>query len=295
MNLRFPEIFGALLLVCVLCSFGLPQSYSGRIETSLQAVFSPLAGPIQWIVGRSQEEVVSRDRPLLPRITDEVARLREEKRQLMQYAQTLRGQLATLQRREAEAERVGEALRDLVKTVKVISPDGSGRDVLRLAGTDMTLERGMAVASETGIVGQIENVGVGDQSSVRLITDKGFKQLIGEFIRVEADANGAIQLTKLPIDPTVLEGMGGGVMKIDSLKMDIVKSTGLRVNDAVVLADSGPNWPIEVHGFRIGLVSYVGERPDVPGVADIRVRPEFNLLALREVWIVLRPEMMPAK
>lgn len=143
-----------LLFCCVVCSFGLPRSYSGRIETSLQAVFSPLVGPIHWIVGRSQDEVIQRDTPLLTDVTDEVARLREEKRQLLQYAQTLKGQLATLQRREVEAERVGEALRDLVKTVRVISPDASGRDMLRLAGTDMELEAGQAVVAETGSSGR---------------------------------------------------------------------------------------------------------------------------------------------
>ncbi len=282
-----------MLFCCVVCSFGLPRSYSGRLETSLQAVFSPLAGPIQWIVGRPQDELTSRDKPILP-ITDEVARLREEKRQLLQYTEALRGQLETLQFREAESERVGEKLRELVKTVKVISPDASGRDVLRLAGTDMTLERGMAVAAEIGLVGQIQDVGVGDQSSVRLVTDKGM-MVVGEFIRYETDANGAVQVKKLPIDPTVAEGMGRGVMKIESLKVEIVKKAQLRVGDMFVLADSGPNWPIEVHGYRIGIVSYVGESPLVHGIAEIRVRPETNLLSLREVWIVLRPEMMPAK
>ncbi len=293
-NLRFPEIFGIILFCCVVCSFGMPQSYSGRIETSLQAIFSPLAGPIQWMVGRSQDEVIKRDRQLLPEITDEVARLREEKRQLLRYTETLVGQIATLQRREAESERVGEELRNLVKTVKVISPDASGRDILRLAGTDMALERGMAVVSETGLVGQIQDVGVGDQSSVRLITDKGVK-LIGQFIRPVKDANGTIQIETLPIEPTVIEGRGKGEMQIDSLKMEIVKKAGLRVGDSVVLADSGPNWPIEVHGYRVGIITTLEESPLAAGIATIRLRPEFNLLSLREVWVLLRPEMMPAK
>lgn len=294
MNIRFQEFFAFVIILCVLCSFGMPQRVSGRIETSLQAVFSPLAGPIQWMVGRSQAELVSRDQPVLTDITDEVARLREEKRQLSRYVETLRGQLATLQRREAEAERVGEQLRELVKIVKVISPDASGRDALRLAGTDMTLEPGQAVVAETGIVGQVRDVGVGNQSSVRLITDKGFK-LIGQFARFERAADETLVLTALPIEPTVVEGMGRGEMRVDSVKMEVAKATQLKVGDLVVLADSGPGWPIEVHGYRVGIVSHVDENPIVPGIADIRVRPEMDLLSLREVWVILRPEMMPAK
>ena len=294
MNLRFPEIFGIILLFCVVCSFGMPRSYSGRIETSMQAIFSPLAGPIQWMVGRSQAEGVTRDRPILTETSDEVARLREEKRQLMLYTETLKGQLATLREREAQAERVGEQLRELVKTIKVISPEAGDRDVLRLAGTDMSLESGQAVVAETGLVGQIQDTGVGNQSSVRLITDKGFK-FIGEFSRPLKDAGGNIQLVTLPIQPTVVEGMGRGEMRINSLKMEIVRKAGLRVGDTVVLADSGPTWPIEIHGYRAGIVSYVAERPDVPDIADIRLRPELNLLSLREVWVILRPEMMPAR
>jgi hypothetical protein len=294
-NLRFPEIFGAIVFGCVACSFGLPQSYSGRIETSLQAVFSPLAGPIQWMVGRSQDELVKRDTPLLSEITDEVARLREEKQHLLRYSETLIGQLATLRRREADAERVGERLRDLVKTIKVISPDAGGRDILRLAGTDMGLEPGQAViAPDIGLVGVIKSVGVGDQSSVQLITDKGFK-LIGQFIRPEPDASGNIQITTLSLAPTIVEGRGRSEMEITSLKMEDVKAAGLRDGDAVVLADSGPSWPIEVHGQRVGVVTKVEENPLVPGIATIRVRPEYDLLALREVSVIFRPEMMPAK
>lgn len=287
-------MFGTILVGCVICSFGLPQTYSGRIQTSLQAVFSPLAGPIQWMVGRSQEDLIKRDQPHLPHITDEVARLREEKRQLLYFNENLLGQIATLRKREAEAERVGENLRDLVKIVKVISPDASGRDMLRLAGTDMTLERGQAVLIEMNIVGQVQDVGVGNQSSVRLVTDKGFK-LVGQFIRIQDDGTGRLQMTAIPLPPAVVEGRGRGEMEVGSLKMEDVKKSELRVQDVVVLADTGPAWPIEVHGRRIGVVTAVEENPLVPGIATIRVRPAIDLRALNEVWVILRPEMMPAR
>jgi hypothetical protein len=287
-------MFGAILFGCVVCSFGLPQSYSGKIETSLQAVFSPLAGPIQWIVGRSQEEVVRQDKPLLSQIPDEVARLREEKRMVMEYAESLLGQLATLEHREADAERIGSHLRDLVKVVKVISPDSSGRDILRLAGVDLSLERGRAVVAEEGIVGMIQDVGVGDQSSVRLITDKGFK-VVGRFIRPEVDASGKLRFSDLSLPSVVIEGRGLGEMEINSLKMEDVQRSGLREQDVVVLADSGPTWPIEVHGRRIGRVTRVEENPLVPGIATIRLRPEKDLFTLTQVWVLLPPEQMPAR
>ena len=84
-------------------------------------------------------------------------------------------------------------------------------------------------------------------------------------------------------------------MEINSLKMEDVKKAGLRVEDVVVLADTGPEWPIEVHGHRIGEVTAVEENPLVPGIATIRIRPSLDLRSLSEVMVILPPERMPAR
>ena len=287
MNLRFPEIFGLLLFCATLCSFGLPASASGRVTNSLHFVFAPVSGPIQWMLGsREEHRYGSQDVPIRPEITDELARLREEKRQLETYAETLKGQVETLARRQAEAERVGHELRDVVQTVKVVSADANGRDIIRLASTSAPLMSDVAVVAPSGIVGKVMDVAlINGSASVRLITDRGFK-LIGSFGRFERVDENNVQLRTLAIEPTVVEGMGRGEMRVDGLKMSVVEQAGLRIGDLVLLADSGSQWPIAMHGYHVGAITYVRERPDVPGVAEVRVRPESNLMTLRDVWVV---------
>ena len=91
--------------------------------------------------------------------------------------------------------------------------------------------------------------GVGGQSSVRLVTDKGFK-FIGRFTRFVKNDAGGIELGYLAIDPTVMEGMGNGVIRVGSLRMDAVTRAGLTAGDVVVLSDEATAvWPIEVHGL----------------------------------------------
>ena len=288
MNFRFPEVFGFVLFFVLLSSFALPRSMSGRIENTFQFVFAPIAGPIQWVTA-GEDSQTPRDVPLLPQVSDEIARLRQEKVALMAYVDTLRGQLATLSNRQAAAEVVGERLRDHVTPMKVISVDAAvGREVLRLSGTtSATIEKDQPVITEAGLVGKILEVGVGRQTSVRLITDKGFK-LVAQFYRNPNDVGGMEQLD-VPLDPTIAEGMGNGALRIDALKWSDVQRAGLKVGDFVVLADrTTEQWPIEVHGTRIGSVITVSEKIDAPGVAEIWVKPDVNLLALKDVMVVTK-------
>jgi hypothetical protein len=289
MNLRFPEVFGLVLFFVLLSSFALPRSLSGRIENTFQFVFAPIAGPIQWVTA-GKDSQTPRDVPLLPQVSDEVARLRQEKVALMAYVDTLRGQLATLSRRQDAAEVVGEKLRDHVTPMKVISVDAAaGREVLRLSGTtSATIEKDLSVITEAGLVGKILDVGIGRQTSVRLITDKGFK-LVAMFCRYAPNDAGGIEQLDLPLAPTIAEGMGNGALRIDALKWADVQRAGLKVGDIVLLGDrTTEQWPIEVHGSRIGSVSKVGEKIDAPGVAEIWVKPDVNLLALKDVLVVTK-------
>jgi rod shape-determining protein MreC len=283
-NFRFPEIFGVVLMAVLLCSFALPRSVSGRVENTFQFLFAPVAGPIQWMTSNAATPTRP-DVPILTNITDETTRLKEEKLAALVEMEYLRGQIETLRFRAQEAERVGEALRDIVVPVKVLQPDGNGRDVLRLGGasTPLVIEKGCPVIFEAGVVGKIQEVGLGKQSSVRLITDKGFKTLA----RFGRPAQGSVKLEMLALGETIVEGHGNGEMRIDSLPLSDVQKAGLQVHDLVLLSDlKSIDWPIEVHGYRLGAVSYVGERTDAAGVAEIRVRPERDLTKLKDVWIL---------
>ena len=292
MNLRFPEVFGLLLFVAFLCSFALPRSASGRVENSFQFIFAPVSGPIQWMIG-GREQASRPDQPVLTGPNDEVARLRQEKVALMNYVETLRGQLETLAHREAEAGRIGGELSGKVSVVKVIAPDANGRDVLRLAGTSAgVVEKDQAVVYSGGLVGRVLEVGAGNQSSVRLITDRGFK-LLGRFGRYKDLGDGTFQLAMLDMAPTVIQGVGGGLMRIDGLTLDEVTRAGLKAGetdgDIVLLSDATTaQWPIEVHGRRVGRVVHIGEKLDTPRVAEIFIRPEEDLLKLKDVSIVTK-------
>lgn len=291
MNLRFPEVFGLVLFVALLSSFALPRSLSGRIENTFQFVFAPVAGPIQWVTAGKTGQT-PRDVPILPDVSDEVVRLRQEKVALLAYIETLRGQIQTLSQRQNEADVVGEKLADLSISLKVIGVDAAaGREVLRLSGsTSASIEKDQPVIVNGGLVGRILEVGVGRQTSVRLITDRGFK-LIGEFGHYAPNDAGGIEflqrdIGKTPIT-TVIEGAGGGMMRADGLKLTDVKQSGLQVGDVVVLGDlTTEQWPIEVHGYRVGTVTKVGEKIDAPGVAEVWVKPDINLLALKDVLVV---------
>jgi cell shape-determining protein MreC len=288
-NFRFPEVFGVVLFVVLLCSFALPRSVSGRIENTFQFVFAPVAGPIQWVTA-GKDGPTPRDVPLLPEVSDEVARLRQEKVALMAYIDTLRGQLQTLSQRQSEAEVVGEKLRDLVTPVKVISVDAAaGREVLRLSGsTAATIAKDQPVITDAGLVGKVQEVGVGRQSSVRLITDRGFK-LRATFCRYANNDAGGVEQLDLPLPATIAEGVGNGSLRVDGLRWADVQRADLKVGDTVLLGDrTTEEWQIEVHGYRIGLVSKVGEKIDAPGVAEIWVKPAVNLLALKDVMVVTK-------
>lgn len=289
MNLRFPEVFGIVLFVAFLCSFALPRQVSGRVENTFQFLFAPVTGPIQWMTA-GKADTSRADTPILSQHSDEVTRLREEKRALTNYVEILRGQMETLQHRENEAGRIGGELSGKTTTVKVIGVDANGRDILRLAGTSAGIvERDQPVVAATGLVGRVLDVGLGNQSSVRLITDKGFK-LLGRFGRYVDVGDGSVQLAMLSPEPTVAVGLGHGAMQIERITMADVQRIGLKHGDLFFLNDarSDEAWPIEVHGTRIGVVGEIKEKLDTPGVADITVTPEAELLKLKEVWIMTR-------
>lgn len=302
MNPRFPQFLGFSIALAALASVGLPRAWSGPVENTFQFAFAPIAVPVQRALGDAEATRVATT-PAEPihsaAATDSsaqtIARLESERRELERYAASLREQLETLRAREREYERVGEKLRDLVHTVSVVGVDASGRDVIRLAATSVRVEPGAAVAFDGGLVGRVKEVGAANQSNVQLITDKGFK-LIGRFIRPRADANGTIEFDDLRIEPTLVEGMGGGEMRIDSLKNDVVAAAGLRVGDIVVLADDNTGkWQIELHGQRVGRVSSVGSSVASQGIAEVRVRPERDLKTLSQAWLILPPQAMPAR
>lgn len=288
MNLRFPEIFGILLFSATACSFGLPRGPSQWVENTFQFVYAPVTGPIQWMTNSSTPPT-PKDVPIVTQIGDEVARLRHEKLELQVELERYRGQLETLRFRASQSEKIGEAIRDRVVAVKVIGVDGSGRDLLRLSGasTTLTIGEGAPVIIEGALIGRISGVGSGNQSTARLLTDKGSKILV-RFGRYKS-TDQAARLEVLPLEETIVEGIGKGEMRIDSLRTPDVKRAGLQVNDLVLLSDTKTQeWPIEVHGYRIGVISYIGERTDTPGVAEVRIRPDVDVLKLRDVWIIGR-------
>lgn len=291
MNLRFPEVFGLIMFVALLSSFAMPRSMSGRIENTFQFLFAPVAGPIQWVAA-GKDSAKSKDVALLPEVSDEVERLRQEKASLLAYAQMLRGQVLTLTRRQAEAEIVGEQLANLVTPAKVIGVDAAnGRDVLRLAGsTGRSVAKDQPVITEAGLVGRIQEVGVGGQASVRLISDRGFKITV-RFGRFQHNAAGGLEIGEVPLGVTVLEGVGAGQLRIHALKTSDVQKADLRVDDLVLLGDTDTEqWPIEVHGYRVGMVSKILEKVDAPGIAEIWVEPGARLLTLKNVLVVTGKE-----
>jgi len=286
-TIRFTQVFFVLMAASLLCSLGMSQATSDRLGASVQSLFAVVSGPVHWFAGAGSARIVAEPAPLVEG-SDESVRLTEENWLLRRQVQMLTLQIESIARDEAEKTRLGQAIEDASQTLQVIGAVSGGRELLRLVGSSTPVAEGdvaLFAAGEGGLAGRVQSVGAGNQALVRLVTDPGSKLLanFGRFTRSEA---GPVVFDTLMSQPFVLEGRGQGEMKVDSLKTSDVQKAGIKPGDLVVLAAADEKWSNQFVGFRVGVVTAVEEKVDAAGFADIRVRPETDLLKLRDVLIV---------
>jgi hypothetical protein len=253
------------------------------------ASFGALSFPIVWLGGLlgtgpsapTVNETAPADQAMA---SAELIRLRAERDLLLQRIAALESQ--NTRGPSPTGSDANPLIASSTRSIAVVGADVSGRGVLRLAPVRVSIRPGAVAWVDSGIVGRVASVGVGNQAEVRLLTDRASRVLV-EFVRPVGRADGATELVRLALDPTVMQGRGpaDNEMVVDGLGLEAVQRAGVRPGDWVVLRhqiDPDP-WPAAFQGRRVGVVTAVNQRVGQAGFADIRIRPGVDLMALREV------------
>lgn len=282
---RFGPIFAMLMACAFISSVWMPRSFTDRVTASVGL----LSLPIAWVGGLFGVG------PVAPTVSEatpadqataaaELIALRVERDLLLQRVAALESQHA--RGPSPFTSDRNPLIAPTTRAIAVVGADVSGRGVLRLAPVRVSIRPGTVAWVDAGIVGRVAAVGVGNQAEVRLLTDRASRVLV-EFVRPVGRADGATELARLALDPTVMQGRGPGEneMVVDGLGLEAVQRAGVRPGDWVVLRhqiDPDP-WPAAFQGRRVGVVTAVNQRVGQAGFADIRIRPGVDLMALREV------------
>lgn len=280
-RLRFNQIFGLLLVLCILSAFVWP----GQVNPSwsnAQIIFAPIAQPMRrgaaWLLGNIRPVTTGDHRP--------DADIRAENQQLKVEVTQLQGQLKTLAKMAAERRELGGLLNYCVAT-SVIGADSDDRQSLNVQQTDpAALHNGQIVVCPLGLVGRIQNASAAG-AKVLLITDKSARPTSVSFGRLIRQENGQYFFQRLATDKTLLYGDGANeLIARQGLTIAQVKSADLRIGDWAIVDD--PDYPLALAGLRVGQITDIRASVTGPLYADIFLHPTTNLAELQEVLVVTK-------
>ncbi len=272
--IRFNHVFAALLALSAAAAFLIPEKYTVKPLPGLQAVFAPMSLPVRWIGGWAHDRIFPRD--LAGKRT--LAAVAAENERLTDMVGYLQKQLEVVRRRDA-AWAPMENLRDRCIPLAVSGADAGTRESLALPAS--TLERvadGAFALYPGGVAGRVQGrVGFGG-AQLRLITDPGFK--VRGHISRRGTGGEVEQMTTI----VVLEGVGNGAMVVrGDVTWEEIEKGHVQPGDAALLDDR--DWPPDLHGQRLGVVTKVEPMRTNRKFAEIRVEPSSNLLLLNEVMV----------
>jgi len=272
-RIKFNHVFAGLLLLSLVSAFVFPKKTSA-VRANVQSVFYPVAKPSRMIASALRGPF---DRPADKRAEKDVV---AENHRLRATVANLMGQIDELRKIVSERAEFGD-IGNFCTPVPVMGSDPAGRDSLSVLGTFDVNLFGQPVLYIGGLAGTIERAGVSG-AQVRLVTDRSFSASasIGSFA---TDVYGEEKFRAAEGLPSALvEGTGRGGMIIKNIEYeDAVKH--VREGASVVLDDK--DFPPILARQTLGRVVSVKKRPEAPLMADIEVRPEWNLMALREVMV----------
>ena len=272
--IRFNHVFGLLLLVSALAAFAIPEKYSVKPLPGVQALFAPVSIPARRLGGWAHDLLFPRDLAGR-RSLEAVAAENERLANTVGYVQK---QLEAERRRNAQWAPLAD-LRDRCIFLTVSGVDAGTRESLALPPA--TLDRvadGAFALFPGGVAGRVQGrTGFGG-AQLRLVTDPGFK-VRGQIVR-----RGATGETE-PMTPVIVfEGVGGGAMVArGDVTWEQVDKGRVKPGDAAQLDDR--DWPADLHGQRLGIVTRVEPMRGQRKFAEIRVEPTSNLLLLSEVMV----------
>lgn len=283
--ITFNRIYAGLIIVAVVSAMIAPKPFSDKARAQIQRVFMPVTYPIHTVASvlarRISPQPVEVERAGGgPRTYQEID---DENRDLRMEVAHLTAQMRTLQEINADRAAIGP-IRDHCRPLQVDGMDPGMRRALTLRGSVQGMKAGMAVLYRSGMVGKLDRVGWSGGAQVQLVTDQGFRMTVrfGRFDSAEAPG----RFVDVGAFTTLLEGDGKHGMVCRILPMKQVKDAGLKEKDWVVVADS--DYPPILQGYKVGQVTAIGPSRATPSVAEITVRPQEDLLTLREVMVLVQ-------
>jgi hypothetical protein len=271
---KFNHVFGLLLVISAVSAFVIPEKYSHRPLPAVQAVFAPVSFPMRKLGAWAHDRLAPRDlasKRSLEALAAENERLKNQNGWLQKQVDIERS-------RNAQWAPLAD-LRERCVVLAVGGTDGGTRDSLALPASALERVRDGAFALYPGgVAGQVQGrTGIGG-AQLRLITDRGSK-VRGHFVR--RGEGGTVAATTATV---LFEGVGNGAMVVrGSITWDEVEKGAVKVGDTARLDDR--DWPADLHGQALGVVTKVEPLREQHKFAEIRVEPTTNLLLLDEVMV----------
>jgi cell shape-determining protein MreC len=279
--LRFKHLYFGLMGLSAFGAFVLPQKYARRAQPEVQTLFAPVAWPVRSVA----EKLSSR---LAPEVAEQ-ARSRQavidENDELRHSLDKMAHDLEELRKMSAGFESFRE-LRDRCQFFNVLFGDSGNRDSLALRSSKALdgLRTGMFALHPAGVAGVVERSGVGG-AQVRLITDSEFG-VKGYFRKFERTDEGDLYPYRLKTGTVLVQGAGGGEMRVLMQPLKLLRDTGVEPGTEVVVDD--PEWPPELQGMGLGRVTEIRPRRDSALHADVIVKPPTDLRRLTRVMVMVR-------
>jgi hypothetical protein len=274
---RFNHVFGLLLVVSAVCAFVIPEKLSRKPLPGLQGLFAPVSFPARRFGAWAHDRIAPPD--LAGKRT--LQAVLAENDRLTNYVGSLQKQLEIERRRNAEWAPLAADVRERCIAVAVGGADAGPRESLALPPSSLQRVREGAFALYPGgVAGQVQGGSGLGGAQLRLITDPGFK-LQGRFVRKDPAGGPKLVQSK---EVVLLEGVGKGAMLVRAaFTWEEVQKGAVQVGDAALLEDR--DWPPDLHGQRLGVVTRVEPMREQHKFAEIRVEPTTNLMMLNEVMV----------
>lgn len=300
--MRFTQVFYILLALSAISAFLIPPRVGEAARPLMGTLLTPVAQPSRaiaaWATGRSGDpRPPTDDRP-----ADDIVR---ENQDLRLANQKLAYDLARARALVQDRAKIDPEIRDLCTSVAVLgsTEPGGGRDALTVKSTSLSgLADGMFVLHNRDVVGRLVAGKAGAQ--VRLVTDPR-SRVKAYFVPARGDAQAGDgqagdgqaggrrpgdkvgpAADRYDLPTKLIEGAGRGRMVCRNVPYADVERVRLKAGDWAIVDEDDIEWPPELQGRRLGVVTKVTKTAKM--MAEIEVKPEADVLLLREVLVLTK-------
>jgi cell shape-determining protein MreC len=286
--MRFNHALLFMMGVAAVAAFVLPPG-AGNAFRKLDVLLWPVSSPVRRVAARFVEpaDMAQQRTPSAQRNNGQSdEKLRDEVETLKFRVLQLTTENAELKKQLKSIATIGLSADELVPAT-VFFGDPGNQQVLSVhpRSTEGLTSRMPVITPEKYLAGRLEIVGIG-AARVRLITDRG-SAVAAEFKRFKHFEG---DFEPMPQAPKVVQGSGDGRMVIRGMKSEEVsppddKQHALAVGDWLVVSDK--DLPPSVQGYKLGEIEAFQSAKNAL-FYNVIVRPETDLMKLREVMIVVK-------